>query len=635
MEESIDELARLVTYHQDRYYNSTPEISDEEFDALWDRLREAAPDHELFRTVGADSSDAFEKREHLMPMNSQDKAATPDAFRKWAKKSGHPQFIVQYKLDGASIELQYDHGVFAHGVTRGDGRIGDDITANVSRMGGVPKRLPERYSGAVRGEIIMTREVHRTHYADKANCRNAANGLMRRKDGAGSEHLTIFCYDAVSTDPTVVDFQEETDKLHWLERAGFTVVPYFEVSSPEEVIALREDIIHQRSALPYDIDGLVVKGPYVDHLDMQRARPTKQIAFKFSAEEAVTVLHGVEWSESGHLYTPVALLDPVQLAGTTVRRASLVHPELIEELGVRIGCTVVVTKRGDIIPKIERVTDPGKDASLDASRIVPPSRCSTCGTEVVCEPKRVYCPNPVCPRRAFHRIVKWLAVLEVRDFGEVLLRKAFDAGLVQEIADLYRLTIEDLAQFPGAGETSARKALSNLHEVSRLPLARFLAGFDISGIAELKIARMVHQGFTTLEALRNATVDDLAAADGVAHITAEAFSRGLAAVWDQVQRLLATGAVEITTEESREAPLAGLSFCFTGTLHTMKRGEAERLVRDAGGETRTSVTAGLSHVVTNDPHGSSSKLTNARKFGISIISEDQFLALLEGAVTRG
>lgn len=636
----VDELARRIEYHQHLYYNEQPEITDHEFDVLWDELRERAPDHPLFSRVGTDGSSVFRKRQHRMPMNSQDKASTPEQFLRWARRTGLPRFIVQHKLDGASIELQYDDGALRYGVTRGDGRVGDDITANVRRMAGAPAKLSSRFTGSVRGEVIMEHHVHQSLYPDKANCRNAANGLMRRKDGVGSEHLRIVCYDAFAS-PGQEPFESELSKLRWLEENGFAVAPYELFETAGEVVHHRDLVIEQRPNLDYDIDGLVVKGPEIDLTDMERARPQKQIAFKFSAEEAITVLRSVEWSESGHLYTPVAIVDPVQLAGTTVRRASLVHPELIDSMGLRIGSEVVITKRGDIIPKIERLvrqTETAGDPGDPHGMIVPPERCGTCGTATVNEGKRVYCPNPLCRRRAFHRLQKWISVLDVRDFGDVLLGKLFDGGYVNEIADLYALREETLASFEGMGPVSARKALDNLRSANPVPLPRFLAGFDLGGIAELKLRKVVDAGFDTLERIAGATPEDLARAEGVAETTALALLEGIHAVFPQIERLLRTGDVQLlqgedlrgnTGENGDSAPLAGMVFCFTGTLNSMKRTEAEAIVRNAGGEARSAVTKELSYLVTSDPDSGSSKTRRARDLGIPILSEDQFLSLLE------
>jgi DNA ligase (NAD+) len=628
-ERSIDELAQLVEYHQDHYYNDQPEISDEDFDRLWDELKERAPDHPVFRRVGTDAAAGFPKRRHLMPMNSQEKASAPDPFRKWARRVAHDRYIVQYKLDGASIELQYRNGRFDAGVTRGDGTVGDDITSNVRRMRGVVHELPGGFSGAVRGEVIMEHAIHTRYYADKANCRNAANGLMKRKDGVGSEHLLVMCYDAHVAGDTP-PFENELSKLDWIREQGFELVPYEVFEDPEEVVRYRDLVAEKRSDLAFDIDGLVVKGPTIDYEDMRRARPQKQIAFKFSAEEAVSVLRDVEWSTSGHLYTPVGIIDPVQLAGTTVRRASLVHPELIAGMGLEIGSEVVVTKRGDIIPKIERLVR----NTAGTVPITIPSSCETCGTSLVNEGKRLYCPNLLCPKRDFHRLQKWISVLDVRDFGDVLLGKLFDAELVREIADLYRLAWQQLAEFEGMGEVSARKAIDNLRAVSTIPLARFVAGFDIFGIAELKVQKLVDAGFDTLEKLRAATVEEMAAADGIARITAEQIAEGMAETSALMDALLAVGAVSIAPPSGTPAPgdsaraLEGLTFCFTGALEGMTRSEAERLVRDHGGEARSSVSGALSYLVTNEPHGGSSKTRKAGSLGVPIIDEATFLEMV-------
>lgn len=619
----VDELAELVSYHQDRYYNGDAEISDAEFDSLWDRLRELAPDHPVVRRVGADRAGYFAKRRHLMPMGSQEKASGDDQFRQWAAKTGLSRFVVQFKLDGASIELQYRGGAFVAGVTRGDGEVGDDITANVVRMHGVPKTVPDSFTGSVRGEVIMTHEVHTRHYSDKANCRNAANGIMKRKDGVGAEYLHIRTYDvwsAHSDDRVAL----ETTKVEWLRKAGFDVVETTVIDGVESVIEYRAKISDRRTALGYDIDGLVVKSDEVDERDMQRARPTRQIAFKFAAEEAVTVLREVEWSESGHLYTPVGHIDPVRLAGTTVRRASLVHPDLISQLGLRIGSEVVVTKRGDIIPKIERVFR----QPSETHDIAIPTTCSTCGATLVNEGKRLYCPNTACPRRSFHRLQKWVTTLDIRDLGDALIERLFATGRVGEIADLYGLTADELAELEGMGRVSATKIVDRLRGQTDVPLARFVAGFDINGIGERKVEMAVDAGFNTLDALRSAGVEELAAVDGYARTTAQQLAEGLEAVREEMDRVLATGLVTIAPPRSDDdLPLVGNSFCFTGAMLTMKRSEAEELVRSLGGTTRSAPTKGLTYLVTNDADSGSSKARKARELGVEIIDEPAFRAL--------
>lgn len=620
MSDRAKELERRIRYHQDRYYNDEPEIDDVAFDALWDELKRIDPTNSVFSEVGIDRSIRFAKREHVMPMGSQEKASDPEAFRRWASRIEHERYIVQYKLDGASLELQYVNGELRYGVTRGDGRVGDDITMNVRRMRGALPQIDASFTGAVRGEVIMEHQVLERWYSDKANCRNAANGIMKRKDGVGAEHLRVLCYDAVGA-----SFADELEKLRWIESQGFDIVPYRIFETVEEVIGYRDVVQEGRKEIEYDIDGLVVKGPTIDLDDLARPRPQKQIAFKFSAEEEASVVRDVEWGSSGAIFTPVAILDPVRIAGTTVRRASLVHPELIADMGLAIGSEVIVSKRGDIIPKVERLIRNGPEVRP----IEIPTHCDRCGTELVNEGKRLYCPNLQCPRRLFHRLRKWLDVLDVRDFGDVLLGRLFDDGRVREIADLYTLRIEEIAEYEGMGSVSASRAIGNLRAVSELSLPRFVAGFDIPGIAELTIAKLVDGGFETLDSIRSASVEKLSAVPGIAEKTAASILQGLAETRDLMDAVLATGAISIATpvQPNKKGALAGASVCFTGTLSRFTRNEAEAIVQASGGVVRSSVSAALDYLVTNDPESGSSKAKKARDLSIPIINEDAFAAM--------
>lgn len=621
MSERVQELAELIRYHQELYYNEEPEISDAEFDALWDELRRLDPENAVFGEVGRDRNEGYPKREHIIPMGSQEKAADPESFRKWARKIDAPSYVVQYKLDGASMELQYENGRFVAGVTRGDGRVGDDITRNVRRMQGVMEEIGGDFTGAVRGEVMMEHEVHQRHYSDKANCRNAANGVMKRKDGVGSELLRVMVYDAVHGEREDF-FADEVSKLRWLEENGFEVVTYRVFEDPEEIIAYREEVSDKRSELAFDIDGLVVKSPDIDRMDMQRSRPEKQIAFKFALEQAVTQVREVKWSTTGNTYTPVAIVEPVRLAGTTVQRASLVHPEHLEELGIRIGSEVVITKRGEIIPKIEKVVhNPSQ-----AKRVEIPHTCVACGSALVNEGKRLYCPNFACPLRLKHRLRKWISVLDIKEFGPVLIERLFESGKAKYVADLYRVTPEEIAAFEGMGEGIARKALGNLRGASQVRLARFVAGFDIGGIGELIVEKLVSAGYDSLEKLRGASAEELAEVEGIGTITAETLKKGLDELREHMDAVLETGVVRIVAPAG-ESPIAGRSFCFTGSLNSMKRSEAEERVRALGGSVRSGVTKDLDYLVTNDPESGSSKNRKARESGVAIITEEEFVRL--------
>lgn len=633
--ERIHTLENLILRYQDSYYNGEAEISDAEFDSLWDELKLLDPDNELFQKVGADSGN-FPKARHRIPMGSQEKAADPQAFLSWAEKHRYAEYLVEYKLDGASLELQYDNGVLVRAVTRGDGETGDVITANAKKMRGVVPCLmkdgvPLACSGGIRGEVVMEHDVHNSLFSDKANCRNAANGLMRRKDGQGCEHLLVICYDAWF-DNSEQFFTDEEEKVAWLTACGFTVVPLHICKTPQDVIDYRAEVMEIRQTLPYDIDGLVVKERAINREDAYRARPDRQIAFKFSLEEAVSILRQVEWSESGATYTPIGLFDPVELAGTTVKRASLVNPNTIRNLDIKIGSHIVVTKRGEIIPKIESVVKHPGELEFE-SDIVFPSRCAVCGSALLDEGTRLICPNKECPKKLHHRLEKWISVLEIRDFGDTLLKGLFDSGRLRAVRDMYTLTETDLAPYFLTEESlskekvslGARKVIKSIAAHRTVSLAVFIAGFDIEGIGETLVERLVAAGFDTLEKLLEADEQSIAAVFGFGEITAHTLVDGLRENQEEM-RFLASKYITITG--SHTGILSGKSFCFTGELTTMKRSDAEKMVKAAGGTTKSSVTKELSYLVTNDVSSGSSKNRKAAELGIPVVTEKEFLQML-------
>ena len=633
----ISELAGLIKKYQASYYNGEGEISDAEFDKLWDELKRLDPENPVLQKVGADSGN-FAKVNHVMPMGSQEKAADPEQFLDWARTHIYDEYLVEYKLDGASLELQYEHGELKIAVTRGDGSVGDDISANARKMKGVQAALFDRkgnkidFTGGIRGEVIMTHQVHQQLYSDKANCRNAANGLMKRKDGSGSENLTLITYDALSTDGPN-PFKDEEEKIKWLTECGLNVVPLKICRTPEDVIEYRAQVMEIRHSLDYDIDGLVVKERQINFADASRARPDRQIAFKFSLEEAVTTVKEVEWSESGATYTPVAIFDGVQLNGTTVQRASLANPETMRRLGVKIGSRVVVVKRGEIIPKIESVL-PEEEGQL-TSAVPVPSKCSCCGETLIDEGTRLYCPNKDCSKRVLHQLLKWISVIDIRDFGETLVTSMFNKGALKSVADIYRLTEDSLTPFflnadsmeKEKDSLGAKKVYESIQSHKKMSLSVFIAGLDIEGIGETTVQKLIDAGYTNLEKLQNASVDAIASVYGFAEIMAKTFKKGLEENDSLIKELLEKGLVSL--EETGEGKLTGKSFCFTGELVTMKRNDAEALVKKNGGSCKSSVTKDLSYLVTNDTTSGSSKNVKAAKLGIPVITEEEFLALIK------
>ncbi|MBA7511708.1 DNA ligase [subsurface metagenome] len=619
----VKELQAQVEYHQHLYYNSQPEISDEEFDKLWDELKNLDPKNEVFSIVGADFDTSLDKVRHLISMNSQAKVTSPAEFSKWARKTGYSQFITQFKLDGISVELQYLKGKFQYGVTRGDGLIGDDISNNVRKMVAfVPEVNPE-FTGAVRGEIILKKDVFLKKYPDAKNSRNMASGITTRKDGKGSEDLTIIVYDAISKNHNH-KFKNELEKLKWLRNYQFEVIDSHTFKTTKEVVNYREDVMASiRTQLNFDIDGLVIKGKEIDLEDMKRARPTKQIAFKFDPEEVESTVIDVEWSESGANYTPIAVIEPVSIAGTTVQRASLANPNLIKELGLKIGSKVVVSKRGDIIPKIERVIQ----NPSNAKNIEFPTVCNDCKTPLIDEGTRLYCPNKDCSKRAYHRLTKWIKKLGVKNFGELILKQLFDSGKVRRISDLYELKVSDLTKLDRVGEKSAQKALDNIFAVKEASLSKFIGGFDLENIGESLVEKVVKAGYDTLEKIRNATSHDLARVELFGNITANQFRKEFHALYFDMLKVLKTNKIKIRSIIMGSNKLEGLTFCFTGKLETMTRNEANQLVTENGGTPKNGVVKDLSYLVANSTE-QTSKYVKAQGQGTKIVTEDEFLAMI-------
>jgi DNA ligase (NAD+) len=660
--ERIAALEQLIQKYQGSYYGGEAEISDGEFDLLWDELKSLAPQSAVLKKIGAGDTDGFPKVRHLIPMGSQEKASNPQEFLAWVKKMETAEqnsvtltdktnkltklFIVQYKMDGASLELQYEKGKLQKAVTRGDGITGDDITPNARRIAGIAQELDTGFSGGIRGEVVMTHDTLQEKYSGKANCRNAANGIMRRKDGQGCEDLKLIVYDAsVPSDDSF--FQNETDKIEWLSGRGFetTVTKIF--STAQDIIAYRQEIAALRDRLPFDIDGLVVKDMQTDMADLRRARPEKQIAFKFDLETAFSVLRRIEWSESGATYTPIGIVDPVRIAGTTVKRANLNNPDMIRAMGLKIGSQVSVVERGGIIPKIEGLapTEPPPGPArgppcgspcgppygppTQTEEITFPEICGACQARLVDAGTRLYCPNEQCPKRLLHRLEKWVSVLDIRELGEKLLHQLFEKKRVRHIHDLYTLQADELAEYERMGDLSASKVIRHIQAKRELPLATFVAGFDLEGIAETTMEKIALAGFDTMGKLTRAKKADLAGVYTIGEITAAVLVDGLAECKAEMDAVLQTGVITIAAPPASESqPLRGLSFCFTGELRSCKRREAEEKIKALGAQSRPSVVKGLSYLVTNDTESGSTKNKKAREWGIAIINEEEFIRLL-------
>jgi DNA ligase (NAD+) len=631
-----DELAERLERLRASYYGGKPEVSDAAYDALEDELRAIDPTHVVLAKVGSAALVAeWPKGRHEIPMGSLNKAVDEAELRTWLErceellaKEGHApissELFVAEKLDGISIEVIYRDGKLAEAITRGDGEHGERITENVARMKGVPRKVAIDRPVSFRGEIILRlSDMKRPFFATVTSPRNAAAGTSKRFDGTGSEYLTVLFYDVADH----VEFATEREKFAWLRKQGLAT-PRTAFGTFDEVMALYHQYASGvRASLDYEIDGLVV---YVDSLHAQALlgevnhRPRGAVAFKFASPAKVTRVVAITWDTgpSGRI-TPVALVAPVELAGATVQRASLHNAANVRALGIAVGDEVLVSRRNDVIPYVEEVVEK-KGTPAEA-----PTACPRCAAPIFVEGEYLICRNAVCPAIVEGRIQNWIGAINALEWGDKLVAQLVESGKVKEPRDLYRLTVEDIASLDRRGEKSAKKCLEQL--ASRLPLTLpvFIAALGMENFALQTARLLVSAGYDSLDKMLAAKEEELAAVAGLGPIKAANVVRGLASRRDEIGRLLEDPRL-VPVALEQQGPLAGLTFCFTGSS-SRPRAELTSLVEKNGGRVLSGVTKDLAYLVIADPESTSSKAVKARKFGTKLITE----ADLDALVTKG
>lgn len=627
----VTELLGLLRTYKDAYYNGTPLVSDAAYDALEDELRELAPDHAFFATVGAPTAavTSWEKANHAIPMGSLNKAVSEDEFRQWAARCDElgkkdklkpisKDLFVTEKLDGLSLAVTYDKGKLTDAITRGDGQVGERILPNARRMKGVPAKLAKPVSVTVRGEIILKLSDMKKAFPGAANPRNQASGTSKRFDGQGCEHLTVMFYDLDGEEVAT-----ETKKFARLQELGL-IVPFGKATDLEGAQQIHADYSKtKRAKLDYEIDGLVVRAHdvHVQHMLGELGnRPRAAIAYKFASQAKVTRLVEIIWEtgSSGRV-TPVAIVEPVQLAGAMVQRASLHNAGNVAELGIGIGDEVLISRRNDVIPYVEEVV---KSAGKPAK---PPTTCGTCNAKLEKLGEYISCRNyQECTALIEGRIENWIAALGVLEWGDKLVSQLVAAELVREPADLYKLKPAQIAGLERRGMVIAEKVLANLKAQLPLSLPKFLAALGIENLG-LQTAKAIATKFDSLDKIQAAKEAELAAIPGVGPAKGKAAFEGLAARKAEIKRLLAVGVVPVTKAAS--GPLAGKTFCFTGAL-SRPRKELEQMVEKFGGTLLSGVTKDLNYLVMADPGSGSSKAEKAKKYGTECLNEDQFMAMV-------
>jgi DNA ligase (NAD+) len=675
-------LREQIRFHNYRYYVlNKPVVSDSEYDALMDELRAleaeypelVTPDSPTQR-VGAEPAEAFHKVEHPAPILSLDKASNGDEIRAWWERvSKHlsPRvsdvaWVVEPKLDGLTVVLHYENGLFVQGATRGDGYVGEDITVNLRTVTTVPLRIPVPFSQAtagdrppspgaedvqrqvpdrlvVRGEAVMLVEDFKALNQRElaagrdpfANPRNAAAGSLRQLDpGVTAERpLTLLAYAIVEDDGAPPTTQWET--LGYLRALGFRVSEYvtrFEALEP--LIAYCESWIDRRETVPYEVDGLVIK---VDDLEVQQAMgvvgraPRGAVAFKFPGREATTELLdiGVNVGRTGAL-VPYAVLEPVEVGGVTIQKATLHNFEDLERKDIRIGDRVVVRRAGDVIPYV--VGPITEMRTGDERPFQAPEVCPSCGEPVVSaeDEVAVYCVNVDCPEQRLQRTTHFIGVMDVEGMGERTAALLIAEGLIRNAADLYALNREDLLALEGFAEKRVDNLLAAAEATKDRPLERVIAALGIQGVGGV-VARTLARHYESVDELHEASAEDLESVEGIGPHTAQA----VVAWFDQehnrdfVEKLRRAG-VSLTRESSVKpagGPLEGMTFVITGALSQPRR-EIAALIEEHGGKVTGSVSGNTDFLVLGDSPGRS-KLSSARELGTPTIDEAGLYRIIE------
>lgn len=652
-------LRQQLNHHAHRYYVlDDPEIADSEYDALFQellRIEGQYPDlitgDSPSQRVGAAPLAQFEQIPHRLPMLSLENAfsfadmvAFEERLQRFLKASEHLTYAAEPKLDGLAVELVYQNGVLAVGSTRGDGEVGEDITANLKTIPSIPLRLQSASPPPlleVRGEVflpipgfeVLNDQRLANGEAPFANPRNAAAGSLRQLDPqiAASRPLDFFCYGVA--DPSLTPCRGQSDLLDHLQSLGFKINPH-----RKTCLSIGEAATHfaaldsLRPTLAYDIDGMVVK---VDSFTLQgrlgnKARtPRWAIAWKFAATQVATRLLGVEFAvgRTGAI-TPVAILDPVSVGGVMVSRASLHNEGEVGRKDLRLGDLVLVQRAGDVIPEVVRALV--EQRTGEEQPIVMPSQCPSCGHELARAPGEAVarCPSPLCGAQRVRALTHYVGKsgLDIDGLGEKAVEQLFENGLIRDIPDLYALTAADLIRLDGWAEKSAEKAVAALGASLRADLARFVAALGIRFVGEVT-AQLLARRFGSLAAIRSACLEDLLDIEGVGEQSARSLILyfGDPRVEAMLNRFQEYG-LSLHVEDRAQAALTGRVFVFTGTLASFSRDEAKSRVKALGAQVVSSVGKKVTHVVCGE--GSGSKRKKAEELGLRILTEVEFLRMI-------
>ena len=660
----IIELREITSYHAKKYYDEdNPEISDFEYDMLMLELRNLEnqyPDlitsDSLTQHVGGTVKEGFEKLEHEVPLQSlqdifdfNELYAFDERVRKTLEKEENSnkekvKYIVETKIDGLSVSLEYKNGIFVRGATRGNGLVGEDITENLKTIKNIPKKIKEPIDIIVRGEVFigkrdfekMNEEREENEESLFANARNAAAGSLRQLDSsiAAQRPLDIYIFNVQKSD--TIEFKSHIESLRYLEKIGFNVNPVkIECNTISEVIKEINYIGENRENLSFGIDGAVIK---VDDLKQREVlgtnykTPKWAIAYKYPPEQKETLLKDIVFQvgRTGAI-TPMAILEPVKVAGSTISKTTLHNEDFIKEKDLRIGDTVVIQKAGDVIPEVVKVIKEKRIGNEKEFEM--PKKCPVCGADAVREEGEaaVRCIGIECPAKQFRNILHFVSreAMNIKGLGDSIIEELLNRGLIRNIADIYKLTLEDLASLKKNGKKFAQNLIDSINESKKNEFYRVINGLGIRHIG-VKAAKQLAKKYKNIDELQNASYESLLEIDDMGEIMAQSvyefFSQ--AQTKDLIEKLkkydINLKAEDITQVDNR---FEGMVFVLTGSLENYSRKEAEEIIESYGGKTSSSVSKKTTYVLAGEDGGS--KLTKAQTLGITIISEEEFLNMIK------
>ncbi len=645
--------AEIEEHNISYYVLDDPQIDDYAYDMLMQELKaieaafpQLASDDSPTKRVGGYAMNTFEKVTHTIQMGSLQDVFDKEQVLSFAEKCNEaltekPLFTVEPKIDGLSVSLEYINGKFVRGSTRGDGFVGEDVTANLKTIRSIPKTLKKPVPMLeVRGEVYMPRksfeEVIEQQELDGEkpfkNPRNAAAGSLRQKDPkiTAKRKLDILIFNIQQSDG--LDLQSHVQSLETLRELGFKVIDSKTADNAADISAIIDDIGENREKFPYDIDGAVVKVNEFEQREQLGATskfPKWAIAYKYPPEEKETTLLDIEVSvgRTGAI-TPTAVFEPIHLAGTTVSRAVLHNQEFITEKDIRLGDTILVRKAGEIIPEVIKSVS-HKENSVPYTL---PDKCPVCGTTAVRyeDEAALRCPNSECPAQQYRNIIHFCSkgAMNIDGMGPAVISALLDKKLIETAADIYRLRAEDIAGLDRMGEKSAANLITAIEQSKNTPLDRVIFALGIRNIGAAA-AKLLCSKFGSIDAIMNASADEISEIDGFGDVMSENTAKAFREPhYIHLIESLKDAGVEMKYKtETHDSRFEGMTFVLTGTLPTMKRDEAKAIIESFGGKASSSVSKKTNYVLAGGEAGS--KLTKAQELGIKIISEEDFLDMIK------